>query len=280
MESGKLKAWVDGTTSEQGQSIDQMIEARKNLHEHLTEYCKEMFTRQQSWRLQELADMRKLPVDTLEKLEIFYVDSMAELLLPSYLGQMKDFGVISETNNKPIFHERWVIPIRDTDGLVQNLVGYSPNFDERYIYGTAKYYDRTNTMWGLENLEKAYEIGYAVLTEGITDAIRLRSIGIENAFGRCGTFQSDIVMRQLGRLRYGVIFLHDRDNAGDQTRGHWETTRFIRLNTFVKYKDVDEMLREPENLEWFMDYYNEAVRRLTECESRGVRCALESLTMQ
>lgn len=261
------------------ETMDRAIQDRHEYHQRFTEYCKELYARASQVKLQELADMRMFPVEELQKLGVFYIDKMVEMLLPNYLKHIKEFGVVSETNNQPIFHERWVIPIRDTDGLVQNLVGYSPNFDERYIYGTGKYYDRSNTMWGLENLGLAYEMGYAVLTEGITDAIRLRSLGIQNAFGRCGTFQSDTVMGQLDRCRYGVIFIHDRDDAGDKTREHWVTTKYIRLNTFAAYKDCDEMLREPDNVAWFMDYFNEAVRRITAIEHRGVKCALEDLTI-
>lgn len=262
------------------EQMDSAVAARREFHQKFTEYCQMMYNRASKDWLAELAKVRGFDLELLEKLGIFYVGQMAEMLLPSYLGDLKDFGVISQSNNRPIFHERWAIPIRDTDGLVQNLVGYSPNFDERYIYGTAKYYARSDTLWGLENLPKAYEMGYAVLTEGITDAIRLRCLGIENAFGRCGTLQSEAVMAQLSRCRYGVIFIHDRDDAGDKTRKHWVTTRYIRLNTFVAYKDVDEMLRDtPENKEWFMEYFNEAVRRLTAQEHRGVPSALEDLTI-
>lgn len=259
--------------------VDTKIKERHEFHQRFTEYVEAMRGRASQAKLKELAEFREFPLELLEQLGVFWVGDMAEMLLPEYLGSIKDFGIVSETNNKPIFHERWAIPIRDTNGLVQNLVGYSPNFDERYIYGTGKYYSRPDTLWGLESLELAYEKGYAVLTEGITDAIRLRSLGIDNAFGRCGTLQSELVMRQLSRCRYGVIFIHDRDDAGDKTRKHWKATKFIRLNTYVAYKDSDEMLRDKGNLEWFMSYFNEAVRRLTETPHLGVKCELECLTM-
>lgn len=257
----------------------QEIEARGQFHQRFTEYTQQMYARANQEKLKELAERRLFPLELVQSLGIFYVGNMAEMLLPNFLDIVKEFGIISETNNKPIFHDRWAIPIKDTDGLVQNLVGYSPNFDERYIYGTAKYYSRTDTLWGLENMPIAYDMGYAVLTEGITDAIRLRALGIPNAFGRCGTLQSDEVMTMLSRCRYGTIFLHDRDSAGDKTRRHWVTTRFIRLNTYLAYKDCDEMLKDPDNVDWFMDCFNEAVRRITAQEHCGVSCALDDLTM-
>lgn len=259
--------------------MEQAIQERKQFHGRFTSYCQAMYARSNPEKLKEFADKRSFPLELVQKLGIFYVDNMVEMLLPEYLSSIKDFGIVSETNSKPIFHERWVIPIRDTDGLVQNLVGYSPNFDERYIYGTGKYYSRADTLWGLENMNKAYEMGYAVLTEGITDAMMLRGLGIDNAFGRCGTLKSDTVMAMLDRCRYGVIFVHDRDSAGDKTRSHWVTTQYIRLNTFVAYKDCAEMLENPDNVEWFMEYFNEAVKRLTAKPHNGVPHSLGELTI-
>ena len=136
------------------------------------------------------------------------------MIIPKYIEHLEDFGVISPTNKKPIFNNRWVIPIKNEKGLVQNLVGYTPDAHERYIYGTALYYRRRDTLYGLENLYLAYEMGYAILVEGITDAIRLKSLGYRNTFAMCGTHKSDYILRQLNRCRHGVIKIPDRDNAG------------------------------------------------------------------
>ena len=43
---------------------------------------------------------------------IFYIGEMAEMLLPEYIDKISEFGVISPTNNMPIFKGRWVIPIK------------------------------------------------------------------------------------------------------------------------------------------------------------------------
>lgn len=54
----------------------------------------------------------------MTKCGIFYVGEMAEMLNPKYLDEVNSFGVISPTNNMPIFKNRWIIPIKTSDGLV------------------------------------------------------------------------------------------------------------------------------------------------------------------
>lgn len=229
--------------------------------------------------LNELAEFRGINKETLVEAGIFYIQDMAELLVPDFLGDLEEFGLISKVNNKPIFHDRYVIPIKNTEGKVINLVGYSTNAIERYVYATSKYYRRKDTLYGLENLHLAYELGYAVLTEGITDVLRLRSLGIKNAFGNCGTHSSDVVSMQLNRCHYGVIIIPDRDEAGLRALGQWKFHKYIVLYPAVKYKDIDEMLREHENIEWFNSYFNECVKILKSEERKGVRGRILEVTI-
>lgn len=258
---------------------EKALREKQEYTQLFSEYVAELRRRSNPDKLRDFAEFRKFPLSTLEECGIFYIGEMVEMLLPLYLSQVESFGVISPTNHKPIFHDRYLMPIYDQDGSLLNLVGYSSNADERYVYGKAKYYRRKDTLWGLENLPLAYEMGYAVLTEGITDAIRLRSLGIKNAFGRCGTLQSKFVMDQLNRCRYGVIMIPDRDSPGFDTRKHWRTNRSMFLNTYLAYKDSDEMLREPDNVEWFMQYFNEAVKRITAQEHRGIKYNIPDITI-
>ena len=172
--------------------------------------------------LVDFANMRSFSIDTVKEAGIFYIGDATEMLLPSYIDKVEKFGVISPTNKKPIFHDRFVIPILDTDGKVLNLVGYSKNANERYVYGTAQYYRRRETMYGLENLEMAYDLGYAILTEGITDAIRMRDLGYKNTFANCGTHNSEFIIKQLNRCRHGVIKIPDRDEAGNRANKKWK----------------------------------------------------------
>ena len=246
----------------------------------LTEYVMELKRRAGDKQLEYFAEMRDFPIDVINKSDIFYIGDATEMLLPNYLGSVEDFGVISPTNKKPIFHNRYVIPIKDIDGRVLNLVGYSKEADERYVYGTAKYYRRRETMYGLENLPLAYELGYALVTEGITDTIRVRGLGFPNTFAMCGTHKSEFIMKQLNRCRYGIIKIPDRDEAGQKAAKRWESYRGVTLNTFVAYKDIDEMCKnQDDNKEIVIDYINTCIDWIKTKEHHGYNSQNESVTM-
>ena len=246
----------------------------------LTEYVSELKRRSNPAALDVFAEFRKMPREVIDECDIFYINDATEMLIPSYLENVEDFGVISPTNKKPIFHNRYVMPIKDIDGRILNLVGYSKDANERYVYGTARYYRRRETMYGLENLEMAYDLGFAILTEGITDTIRLRSLGFKNCFANCGTHKSDFIMKQLNRCRYGVIKVPDRDAPGRKALKGWETYRGLTLFVPVMYKDPDEFCREAENgCETTKFYLNEAIRWLKLTEHKGIKTASEIITM-
>lgn len=259
------------------QEFNSMEQYTKNL----TAYTKALQTRAGDKMLQYFAEMRKFPIDIITSSDIFYIGDATEMLLPSYLGQVEEFGVISPTNKRPIFHNRFVIPIKDINGNVLNLVGYSKEADERYVYGTAKYYRRRETMYGLENLPLAYELGYAIVTEGITDTIRVRSLGYPNTFAMCGTHKSEFIMKQLNRCRYGVIKIPDRDSAGQRALKGWKSYRGITLNTFIQYKDIDEMCRDnDDNINWVKEYIDICIDWICTAEHRGYTSQSQVITMQ
>lgn len=258
-------------------------------NQELTAYTDELRERSDKTKIDELCRLRAFDRETLEKCGVFYVGEMAEMLLPKYFKRVEDLGVISDTNRKPIFRNRWVFPIKDTDGLVQNLVGYSPYADERYIYGTSRYYRRRDTFYGLENLKIAYDLGYAFITEGITDTVRLRDMGFPNSFAMCGTHGSEFMVRQLNRCRYGVILIPDRDDPGLRALKQWNYLRSVTVFVNFQYKDIDEMCyiknedgtrsKNMENIEWFKEYAKICIDWLTSDVHRGVEGPHEKITM-
>lgn len=261
-------------------SIEDELSIFNKYTDELTEYTYELKSRAGDKMLQYFADLRQMPIEEVIKSDIFYIDDATEMLLPKYLNSVESFGVISPTNKKPIFHNRFVIPIKDTDNRVLNLVGYSKEANERYVYGTAKYYRRRETMYGLENLQLAYELGYCILTEGITDTIRVRSLGYPVSFANCGTHKSDFIMKQLNRCRYGVIKIPDRDAPGNKASNWWKTYRSITLNTFIAYKDIDEMCKESEeNRGAVKVYLDNCINWITSMEHRGYTSQNEVVTM-
>ena len=261
-------------------NIKNEIESRLVYEQLLTAYVDELTQRSHKGQLNKFAEFRQFPIETVEKCGIFYVGEMTEMLTPKFIEYVEKFGIISPTNRRPIFTNRYAIPIKNERGLVQNLVGYSAEADERYIYGTATYYRRKETLWGLENLGLAYDMGYAILVEGITDAIRMRGMGYPNTFAMCGTHESEYIQRQLNRCRHGIIRIPDRDDAGMRALKGWECNRHITININFAYKDVDEMCRESEeNQQWFKDYMQDCINWMVSDAHTGQKCICESVTI-
>ncbi len=260
--------------------IDIVIKDMNDYSDRLTDYVNQLRQRANPAMQYHFAEMRHFDVETVKENDIFYIGDATEMLLPSYLGQVEDFGVISPTNKKPIFHNRYVMPIKDINGKVLNLVGYSKEADERYVYGTARYYRRRETMYGLENLKYAYELGFAYLTEGITDTIRVRSLGRRNCFANCGTHESAFIMNQLNRCEHGVIKIPDRDAAGKRAAKKWVCYRGIILNVHIAFKDIDEMCRESaENQEIVNEYLDACENWILMAKHHGKGCISQEITI-
>lgn len=255
----------------------QEISEYNSYKEKLNNYVKELQSRAGDNKLHELVDLRKIDFDTLKDSGVFWIGDATEMLLPRYLGDVDDFGVISPNNKKPIFHNRWVMPIYDTDGKALNLVGYSNTADERYVYGTSRYYRRRDTAYGLERLYNAYEDGWCILTEGITDTLMIKSLGYKNSFAMCGTHNSDFIMKQLNRCRYGVIKIPDRDKPGKIASSKWKCNRSVTVNTFIQFKDIADMCVEHRDI--VKEYIDNCIEWIKLKEHRGCECEQQEVTM-
>lgn len=260
-------------------AIEDMFTYEKQFNEYMA-VLRDNQLRKYTDKLKELSELRGLPLDELDKSGVFYVGNPAEVLIPEYLEQVDSFGLISPTNRMPIFHDRYVIPIKNANGQIINLVGYNKDKNERYVYGTARYYLRRHTPYGLENLHYAYEQGFAIYTEGITDAIRLRSLGFRNSFANCGTHDSKIIEQQMNRCRYGVIVIPDRDKPGTKAKSKWKFINQVVIYPFIKYKDIDEMCRDNlKDLSWIKSYIDLGIKELKECGKNGAFGFCKEFTM-
>lgn len=262
-------------------SYEKLKSDKDRYNNRLTEYVQSLRKRAGDKMLEEFSQLRGFSMDTIKKAEIFYISDMSEMLIPKYIDELESFGVISETNKKPIFDGRWVIPIKNSERLVENLVGYSNMANERYIYGTAKYYRRRNTLYGLENLTIAYEMGYAFLTEGITDTIRLRDLGHLNSFARCGTHSNNVAIQQLNRCRHGVISIPDRDTPGIKSVKNWNFNRSATIFINFQYKDLDELCKQgQDNIEWLEEYIKICENWILSDTHKGHKMTCEKITME
>lgn len=207
--------------------------------------------------LKKFSNLRKFSMSTIMEAEIFYIDKEVEMVIPEFLDRVEEFGVISRGNSRPILSQRWGIPIKDIDGGVIGVVGYGFGRDERYIYSTGDYYRRRDTLYGMENMKYAIDEGIAIVTEGITDCIALRNIGIKNSFALCGTHRSKVVERILNRVK--VIHIPDRDKPGEKAQLKYQSKfngekgdigikNRIVLYVPLGFKDVDDAIKESKEM--------------------------------
>lgn len=250
-------------------TVEDIVVDRYNFRKKFTEYANTLYKLSNKEMQEEFARIRQIPINSIKENDIFWVGNSAELMIPEYIGLLEKFGLVSEANNKPIFNNRWVIPIKDKDNLVQALVGYSNVSDNKYVYSTTDYYLRGDSLYGEEQLEQTMKDGYAVLVEGITDAIHVRSLGFNNIYANCGSRKGTVNFLRLNRLKHGLIRICDRDRAGDGTKKRWITDRYIDLVTPPQFKDSDEVLKNVEYKEIFREYLEECIRIIKDNEFKG-----------
>jgi hypothetical protein len=250
-------------------TVEDIVVDRYNFRKKFTEYVNTLYKLSNKEMQEEFARIRQIPINSIKENDIFWVGNSAELMIPEYIGLLEKFGLVSEANNKPIFNNRWVIPIKDKDNLVQALVGYSNVSDNKYVYSTTDYYLRGDSLYGEEQLEQTMKDGYAVLVEGITDAIHVRSLGFNNIYANCGSRKGTVNFLRLNRLKHGLIRICDRDRAGDGTKKRWITDRYIDLVTPPQFKDSDEVLKNVEYKEIFREYLEECIRIIKDNEFKG-----------
>lgn len=221
----------------------------ENYRKNLTGYVNTLQENAGDYMLDTLAEIRKIDVGVLKEAGIFYISDPAEMLVPEYIDNIRDFGVVA-MNNRPVYTGRWVIPIYDIKGYVMGMVGYKTEVTEKYVYATPKYFNRGDAVYGLQQIDKCIEQGFFIVTEGIMDAIRVKSLGFDNVISTCGADKSWERLLMFSGLKRG-IFIPDRDRAGLGTNKHWKSETMVRLLLPLPFKDIDEFARQNETTENF-----------------------------
>lgn len=247
-----------------------LVNEIKVYRQELTDYVNILRENADDSKIDELAELRNMDAQIFRDAGIFFIDKQAEMLVPEYIDRVRDFGVIA-VNGKPIYNERYVIPIYDTSGLVMAMVGYKYGVTERYMYATTKYFNRGDAMYGLENFVEATDAGYGVIAEGIMDALRLRSFGIKYAFSSCGADKSWDRMVNFHLLKR-CVFFHDNDRAGRLTEKHWKSDTELRIIIPNPFKDIDEFARQNDmTLDYCKELATWAVKHITGTMVAGQR---------
>ena len=214
------------------------LDAVKRYRARLTRYVDIMRENAGDYKLKEFCELRKLDMNSVKEAGIFYINEPTEMLIPEFFDEVRDFGVIA-MNNRPIYNERYVIPIRDLSGQVMGMVGYKHGVVEKYMYATPKYFMRGDAVYGLENFKDILDSGYAIIAEGIMDRVRIKSLGFKNSIATCGADKSWERMLLFSGIKK-CIFIPDRDRAGMNTDYHWKSDTMLRILLPDTFKDIDE----------------------------------------
>ena len=242
----------------------------KRYRARLTEYVKELRDRSDDAWLEDLAKLRKMPVEVFKDAGIFYIKDQVDMLLPEFIDEVRNFGVIA-VNGRPIYNERYVIPIYDMDGYVQGMVGYKYGVQDRYMYATCRYFNRGDAVYNRGCFAKCIHDGYAVIVEGIMDALRVKSFGIENVLATCGADKSWDRMLMFSSIKR-CVFIPDRDRAGHLTKSHWNSETQLRILLPKPFKDIDEFASQNDmSADYCKETIENAIEYLLESMPQGRR---------
>lgn len=117
------------------------------------------------------------------------------------------------------FRDRLMFPIRNLSGRVVGFGGRSVgDSTPKYMNSPdTAVYRKGNILYGLwEAKQEIRKSGRAIMVEGYTDLLSLRSVGIEEVVASLGTALTDGQAKLLARYTEAVVILFDADTAGNE----------------------------------------------------------------
>lgn len=172
-----------------------------------------------------LTDTRKLTLETIDRYKIGYCKSSSAVYKFIEMNHL-DVDLLYSTGTflkkddlfYDLFYERITFPIRDINGRVIAFSGRSLDDSNscKYINNTASLvFCKSLTLF---NIDIAYpniqRLGYAIVVEGIVDAITLTQAGLCNVVAPCGTALTEEHIQILKYLTNNVVLMFDNDDAG------------------------------------------------------------------
>lgn len=150
---------------------------------------------------------------------------------------------------------RLIFPIHDGTGRVVAFGGRRINDEDEPKYlnsPESRIFNKSATLYGLHLAARAIQSeGFALVTEGYTDAIACHQAGFTNAVATLGTALTREHARVLRRMCDTVVLLFDGDEAGQRAADRAMEVLFaepidVRIATLDRHtdaKDPDELLK-------------------------------------
>ena len=193
-----------------------------------------------------------------------FPENVVDVLKYEKAKKLLDDKILYSTFNgfKSMFSaNKLIIPIYDVYGDPIGIAGRVLVNDEIIKkHGLLKYknsgYDKTLNLFGLniakETIRKKDKV---FVVEGYFDVISAHQYGLMNVVAPCGTMLSNGQLNLLARFTENIYLLFDNDPPGqmaaERALKRYENKKRINLKRlkFVKFNDLDELLRSGEKLE-------------------------------
>lgn len=218
-----------------------------------------------------LADFRQMSPKILEEAEVFYIENRKEI---DYLtGFDEDAQYYLGFMNRNVNYEgRFVFPVRNGKGELNAWIGYDPDSKSKYLVGLLGVGDKKKLLYGIHDLDQAYEEDTIAVFEGSFERNRLKEIGVNIGVSLLGKKMSKWQKQFINRFK-NIILIPDADQEGQDMINQWkqdlkgnicliklyeEAGKFYVGDEWIekRIKDMDDKLRDnPEKVRAFLELY-------------------------
>lgn len=228
--------------------------------------------------LEYLSDFRQLDIKVLKEAGVFYIENRNEI---HYLtGYDEDTQYYLGFLNKNVSYEgRFVFPILNGLGELNAWNGYDSDSKSKYLVGLLGVGDKKNLLYGINDIDRAFEEDTIIVNEGLFERLRLKEMDLNVGVSLLGKKMSKWQKKYINRFK-NKILIPDGDEEGQDMITQWkegltgnicvvklkeEKRKYWVMDEWVekRVKDLDDKLRaNPEKQEEFRDMYKLIKERL------------------
>lgn len=205
-----------------------------------------------------LSDFRQMNKEILRQANVFYVEDKNEInFLTGYDEDTQYYlGFLSKNVS---YEGRFVFPMRNGFGELNGWIGYDSDSTSKYMVGLLGVGDKKKLMYGIDDIDLAFEEDTIIVNEGLFERLRLKEIGLNVGVSLLGKKMSKWHKQYLNRFK-NVILIPDGDIEGQDMINQWregltsnvcviklkeEMKKFFVFDEWIekKAKDLDDKLR-------------------------------------
>lgn len=190
-----------------------------------------------------LAEYRQLDYETLRSEGVFYAETTDELELIA--GYDEDAIYYLGFSNKFMdYRNRYMFPVLSGSGKLHAWNGYDYESKSKYLVGLLGVGDKKRLMYGIHDIQQAYDEDTIIVTEGTFERIRLKEMGLNVGVSMLGKKMSPWHKQFLNRFK-NVILIPDGDDEGQMMIDQWAKDLTSNV-AIVKIKMVEKDFVYPE----------------------------------